>query len=70
LSKERIGVKDKNMSDDAMDIQGHEKILSFLRDSVLVPNLETLGHNNVMLLVGNDFAYHKTEVGHNNTTQS
>lgn len=58
------------MTDDAMDIQGHEKMLSFLRDSVLVPNLETLGHNNVMLLVGNDFAYHKTEVGHNNTTQS
>ena len=35
-----------------------KKIMEFLRDYIIGPNLEILSHRNIMLLVGNDFTYH------------
>ena len=38
-----------------------KKILDKFRDFVIGPNLETLSHRNLMLLIGNDFAFTNTK---------
>ena len=69
LSVKRSLLKEKVL-DDASNIDNHKSILNYLKDTVFGPNLKTLPHNNIMILVGNDFDFHKTEIGNNNTHRS
>lgn len=62
LEKERTQMKN-DLTANMTTIPNHDKILKHLRDTVLGPNLKTLKHNNLMLLIGNDFAFLNTEVG-------
>lgn len=67
LEKERVNMKNE-LEKNSTVIPNHDKILKHLRDTVIGPNLKTLKHNNLMLLVGNDFAFLNTEVGANKQT--
>ena len=50
-------------------IKNHSEVLQKLRDYVIGPNLDMLEHNRVMLLIGNDFAFYKTEMNGKKTPE-
>ena len=50
-------------------IKNHSEVLQKLRDYVIGPNLDMLTHNKVMLLIGNDFAFYKTEMNGKKTPE-